>query len=32
MGDRVSPAWLRCMGWLAAAVMTVAAVAMFVAG
>ena len=32
MGGHVNPAWLRCIGWLAAAVMTVAAVAMFVAG
>jgi len=32
MGDRVSPRWLRCMGWVAAAVMTAAAVAMFAAG
>jgi NRAMP (natural resistance-associated macrophage protein)-like metal ion transporter len=32
MGDRVSPPWLRCTGWLTAAVMTAAAVAMFVAG
>ncbi|HWC98143.1 MAG TPA: Nramp family divalent metal transporter [Candidatus Sulfopaludibacter sp.] len=32
MGDRVNPPWLRRLGWLAAAVMTAAAVAMFVAG
>jgi NRAMP (natural resistance-associated macrophage protein)-like metal ion transporter len=32
MGDRVSPMWLRCLGWLAAVVMTAAAVAMFAAG
>jgi NRAMP (natural resistance-associated macrophage protein)-like metal ion transporter len=32
MGDRVSPRWLRYMGWLVAAVMTAAAVAMFLAG
>ena len=32
MGDRVNPTWLRWMGWLAAVVMTIAAVAMFAAG
>jgi NRAMP (natural resistance-associated macrophage protein)-like metal ion transporter len=32
MGDRVNPRWLRRMGWVSAVVMTVAAVAMFVAG
>jgi NRAMP (natural resistance-associated macrophage protein)-like metal ion transporter len=32
MGDRVNPAWLRYMGWLAAGVMTAAAVGMFLAG
>ncbi len=32
MGHRVSPPWLRTMGWISAAVMTLAAVAMFVAG
>jgi NRAMP (natural resistance-associated macrophage protein)-like metal ion transporter len=32
MGDRVNPAWLRRLGWLAAIVMTAAAVCMFVAG
>jgi NRAMP (natural resistance-associated macrophage protein)-like metal ion transporter len=32
MGDRVNPPFLRWMGWLAAAVMTTAAIAMFVAG
>jgi Mn2+/Fe2+ NRAMP family transporter len=32
MGDRVNPAWLRRLGWLAALVMTGAAVCMFVAG
>ncbi len=32
MGDRVNPPWLRVMGWLAAIVMTGAAVCMFVAG
>lgn len=29
MGDRVSPRWLRVLGWLAAAVMALAAVGMF---
>jgi NRAMP (natural resistance-associated macrophage protein)-like metal ion transporter len=32
MGDRVNPPWLRALGWLTAAVMALAAVAMFVAG
>jgi Mn2+/Fe2+ NRAMP family transporter len=32
MGDRVNPTWLRLLGWLAAIVMTVAAVCMFAAG
>lgn len=32
MGDRVNPAWLRRLGWLAAIVMTAAAVCMFAAG
>lgn len=32
MGDRVNPRWLRGLGWLAAAVMSVAAVCMFAAG
>ncbi len=32
MGDRVNPTWLRYLGWLAAAVMTAAAVGMFLAG
>jgi len=32
MGDRVSPRWLRYLGWLVAAVMTAAAAAMFLAG
>jgi NRAMP (natural resistance-associated macrophage protein)-like metal ion transporter len=32
MGSRVNPAWLRRLGWLAAVVMTAAAVCMFVAG
>jgi len=32
MGDRVNPAWLRIFGWLAAIVMTAAAVCMFAAG
>ena len=32
MGDRVNPPLLKWLGWLAAAVMTAAAVAMFVAG
>jgi len=32
MGDRVNPALLRWLGWLTAAVMTAAAVAMFLAG
>jgi NRAMP (natural resistance-associated macrophage protein)-like metal ion transporter len=32
MGNRVNPAWLRRLGWLAAIVMTAAAVCMFVAG
>jgi Mn2+/Fe2+ NRAMP family transporter len=32
MGDRVNPAWLRYMGWLAAIVMGAAAIGMFVAG
>ncbi len=32
MGDRVSPPLLRWLGWIAAGVMTAAAVAMFVAG
>jgi NRAMP (natural resistance-associated macrophage protein)-like metal ion transporter len=32
MGERVSPAWLRRLGWLAAIVMTAAALCMFVAG
>ena len=31
MGARVNPAWLRILGWLAAIVMTAAAVCMFVA-
>ena len=32
MGDRVNPTLLKWLGWLAAAVMTAAAMAMFVAG
>ena len=32
MGDHVNPRWLRWMGWLAAILMTGAAVAMFAAG
>ncbi len=32
MGDRVNPPLLKWLGWLAAAVMTAAAIAMFVAG
>ena len=32
MGERVNPRWLRWMGWVAAVVMSGAAVAMFVAG
>jgi NRAMP (natural resistance-associated macrophage protein)-like metal ion transporter len=32
MGDHVNPPLLRCLGWIAAGIMTVAAVAMFVAG
>jgi NRAMP (natural resistance-associated macrophage protein)-like metal ion transporter len=32
MGDRVNPPWLRALGWITAAVMALAAVAMFVAG
>jgi Mn2+/Fe2+ NRAMP family transporter len=32
MGDRVNPTWLRLLGWLAAIVMTAAAVCMFAAG
>jgi NRAMP (natural resistance-associated macrophage protein)-like metal ion transporter len=32
MGDRVNPRWLRYLGWVAAAVMSAAAIAMFVAG
>jgi NRAMP (natural resistance-associated macrophage protein)-like metal ion transporter len=32
MGDRVNPPLLKWLGWLAAAVMTVAAIAMFAAG
>ena len=32
MGDRVNPAWLRLLGWIAAIVMAAAAVCMFVAG
>jgi Mn2+/Fe2+ NRAMP family transporter len=32
MGDRVNPPLLKWVGWLAAAVMTAAAIAMFVAG
>jgi len=32
MGDRVNPAWLRRLGWLAAIAMTAAAICMFVAG
>ena len=32
MGDRVNPPLLRWLGWIAAGVMTVAAIAMFVAG
>jgi NRAMP (natural resistance-associated macrophage protein)-like metal ion transporter len=32
MGERVNPRWLRWMGWIAATVMSGAAVAMFVAG
>jgi len=32
MGDRINPWWLRCLGWLAAIVMTGAAIAMFVTG
>jgi Mn2+/Fe2+ NRAMP family transporter len=29
MGDRINPPWLKWLGWATAAVMTVAAVAMF---
>ncbi len=32
MGRHVNPLWLRCAGWFTAAVMTAAAVCMFVAG
>ena len=32
MGDRVNPRWLLTLGWLAAAVMSAAAVCMMVAG
>jgi len=32
MGDRVNPFWLRALGWTTAAVMALAAVAMFLAG
>jgi Mn2+/Fe2+ NRAMP family transporter len=32
MGDRVNPPLLKWLGWLAAAVMAAAAVAMFLAG
>ncbi len=32
MGDRVNPLWLRGLGWLAAAVMSAAAVCMVIAG
>jgi NRAMP (natural resistance-associated macrophage protein)-like metal ion transporter len=32
MGGRVNPPWLQWVGWLAAAVMTAAAIAMFLAG
>jgi Mn2+/Fe2+ NRAMP family transporter len=32
MGDRVNPTLLKWLGWLAAAVMTAAAAAMFLAG
>jgi Mn2+/Fe2+ NRAMP family transporter len=32
MGDRVNPPLVRWLGWITAAVMTTAAVAMFVAG
>jgi hypothetical protein len=32
MGNRVNPPLLKWLGWLPAAVMTAAAVAMFVAG
>jgi NRAMP (natural resistance-associated macrophage protein)-like metal ion transporter len=32
MGERVNPQWLRGLGWLAAAVMTAAAVCMAIAG
>jgi Mn2+/Fe2+ NRAMP family transporter len=32
MGPRVNPRWLRWLGWIAAAVMGLAAIAMFLAG